>query len=92
MAVVDEPSKLNSCNDSEEPEEQVKDHLVANEKAIEIPTENDIRLERSSKDRRYLKRERRSPGEWWKNYILPQHSKEWADVAFLDDPLIYAKH
>ena len=65
----------------------MEDHLVANEEAIEIPVENDGRVERFGKDGRYPKRERRPPGEWWKNHILPQHGEERANVALLDDPL-----
>lgn len=42
---------------------------------------------RYGKDGRYPTRKLCSFGEWWKNYILPQHAKEWANVAFFDEPL-----
>ena len=87
VVVVDESSKSSSCDDGEEREEQVGDHLVANEETIEIPAENDGHVERFGKDGRYPKRERRPPGEWWKNHILPQHGEERANVALLDDHL-----
>ena len=31
------------------------------------------------------------PGEWWKNYILPQHIKEHTNVAFYNDHLNLCK-
>ena len=34
---MDESSKSSSCDDGEEHEEQVRDHLVANEETIKIP-------------------------------------------------------
>ena len=40
MVVVDKSSKF-LCGDDKEREEQVRDHLIANEKTIEIPAEND---------------------------------------------------
>ena len=46
--VVDEP-----YNNDEECEEQVEDHLIANEEAIEILVENDDRVKRVGKDERY---------------------------------------
>jgi hypothetical protein len=54
---------LSSSIDDEEPKEQVGDHLIANEEAIEIPMENDGHLKRFGKDGRYLKKERHPPGE-----------------------------
>ena len=39
--IVDESSKSSYYDDGEEHEKQVKDHLVANEEAIEIRAEND---------------------------------------------------
>ena len=44
--VVDKSLKSFSCNDGEEHEEQVGDHLIANEVAIKIPMENDDNAER----------------------------------------------
>ena len=61
---MDKSFKSSSCDDGEEHKEQVEDHLIANEEAIEISTENDGRVERFSKDGRYLKRERRPFREW----------------------------
>ena len=55
--VVDEYSKLSSCDDGEECEEEMGDHFVANEEAIEIPAENDSHIEKFGKDGRYSKRE-----------------------------------
>lgn len=37
--VVDEFSKSSSCDDSEECDEQLGDHLDANEEMIKVPTE-----------------------------------------------------
>ena len=54
--VVDESSKLSLCDDGEEREEQVGDHLIANEEAIEIPTENYGRVEVFKNNGRYPKR------------------------------------
>ena len=39
VVVVDVPSKSSSCEDVEEREEQVGDHLIANEEAIKIPAD-----------------------------------------------------
>ena len=55
--VIDESSKLSLYNNGDEPEEQVEDHLVANEEAIKIFMENDGHVERFGKDERYPKRE-----------------------------------
>ena len=76
VVVVDEPSKWSSCEDVEEHEEQVGDHLIANEEAIEFLADNDGRIERFGNDEKYPKREWRPPGEWWKNHILSQHGEE----------------
>ena len=35
---------------------------------------------------RYPTRVRKSPGEWWKNHILPRPDVEHANVAFVEDP------
>ena len=72
---MDKSSKLSSYDDGEERDEQVRDTLVANEEAIEIPVKNDGHIERFGNDGRYLKRERRPPGEWWKNHILSNTTK-----------------
>lgn len=56
VVVVDKSSKLSSCNDGKEPEEEVGDHLVANEKPIKILAGKDSRVERFSKNGRYSKR------------------------------------
>lgn len=53
VVLVDESCKLSLYNNGEEREEQVGDHLVANEEAIKIPAENDGRVERFGKDGRY---------------------------------------
>lgn len=74
--VMDESSKSSLCDDGEEYQEQVGDHLVAIKEAIKVPTENDGCIERFSKDGRFPKRERRPPGEGWKNHIPPQHSEK----------------
>ena len=41
MVVVDKYSKSSLCNDGEEPKEQTRDHLVANEEVVEILMKND---------------------------------------------------
>ena len=43
--VVDESSKSSTCDDDDKRKEQVRDYLVANEKAIDISEENDGRIE-----------------------------------------------
>ena len=73
VVVMDESSKSSSCHDGEE---QIGNHLVANEEAIKIPAKNDGHVEKFGKDRRYPKRERHPPGKWWKNHILPQHGEK----------------
>lgn len=55
--VVDEHSKSTSCDDGDEREDQVKDHLIANEDAIKISAENDDRVGRFGKNGKYHKRE-----------------------------------
>ena len=62
--IVDKPSRSSSCDDGEEREEQVRDHLIANEEANEIPVENDDRVERFGNDGRYSKGERHPSKEW----------------------------
>lgn len=51
--VVDKYFKSSSCDDGEEREEQIGDHLVA----IKILAENNNRVERFGKDGRYPKRD-----------------------------------
>ena len=70
MVVVDKSFKSSLCDDGEEREEQVGDHLVANGEVIEIPPENDGHIERFGKDGKYSKRERCMFRKWWKNHIL----------------------
>ena len=91
VVVVNESYKSSLCDDGEECEDQVEDHLVANEKTIEIPAENDGRVERFSKDERCPKRKRHLPGEWWKNHILPQRNEKQVNMTLLDDPLNLCK-
>ena len=43
--------------------------------------------ENFGKDGRYLLREWRPRGEWWKNHIIPRHEQERANVALVDDLL-----
>ena len=50
-------------------------------------TLSDGNEESFSKDGRYLLRERRPRGEWWKNHILPRHKQERANVALVDNLL-----
>jgi len=38
-------------------------------------------------EQRYPSKEHRPLGEWWKNHILPQHSEERANVAYIGDSL-----
>ena len=51
--VVNESSKSSLCDDNDKCEEQVRDHLVANDEAIEIPAGNDDRVDRFGKDGTY---------------------------------------
>lgn len=44
VVVVDEFSKLSSCDDGEEHDKHMGDHLVANEETIEKSAENDGRV------------------------------------------------
>jgi hypothetical protein len=50
MIVVDEFYKSFSTDDGDEHDEQVGDHLFANEEAIKIPTETDRHGERFGND------------------------------------------
>lgn len=52
MVIVGEASKSFACDDSQDYEEQVGDHLVINEEVFKIPVENDSRVERFGKDER----------------------------------------
>ena len=61
--VVGKSYKSSLCNDGEERNEQVGNHLVAYEETIEVPVENDSHIEGFSKYGIYPKRERRPPGE-----------------------------
>jgi hypothetical protein len=81
MVVMDKFSKSSSCNNSEKCEEQVRDHLVANEEAIRIPAVIDGHVEIFGKDEKCPKRERHMPREWWKNHTLSQHNEEHINVA-----------
>lgn len=87
VVIVDESFKSCPCDDGEECDEQVRDHMIANYEASEISMENDGHVKRFVKNERYFKRERCPPGELWKNHILPPHGEEHTNVAFLDDPL-----
>ena len=48
--IMDESSKLSSCNDGDEPKKQKGDHLVANKVAIIILVENNCCIERFDKE------------------------------------------
>lgn len=79
IVVLEKSSKSSSCDDDEECKEQVGYHLVTNEKAIKILADNDGCIERVGNDQRFPKRERRErrpPGEWWRNHIPSKHSKK----------------
>lgn len=52
VAVVDKPSKLFSYDNGERSEEQVRNHLVANEGAFKLPIGNDAHVNRFSKNRK----------------------------------------
>lgn len=75
MVVMNEFSKLFLCDDSEEREKQVEDHLVGNEELIERPVGNDGRIKRFGEDRRYSMRERRLHRDLWENRTLPNMAK-----------------
>ena len=51
---MDESSKSSLYDDGEKRKEQVGDDLVANEEAIEIPTEHNGRIKRFRNDGRYF--------------------------------------
>ena len=56
VVVVEEFSKLSSCDDSERRKEQVGDHLVANEERIKKETlRNDNHVNRFNENGRYPK-------------------------------------
>ena len=87
VVVVDKSSKSCLGNDDKQRNEHVRDHLVTNYEAIDIPMENDGRVERFIKYKRYPKREWHPHGEWWKIHIVHLHSEEPTNIAFLDDHL-----
>lgn len=41
VVFINKPFKSSSCDNGEEREEQVGDHLMTNEEPIELPAEND---------------------------------------------------
>jgi hypothetical protein len=57
VVVVGKSSESSLCKDDKQCNEQVRDHLVADYEAINIPMENDNRVERFVKYRRYPKSE-----------------------------------
>ena len=71
--------------------EEVKDNKVAIEEAREGPVNNDIIVEGFGEKQQYPMREQRPLGEWWKNFILPQHSEERANVALIEGPLSWSE-
>jgi hypothetical protein len=76
------PTKYNKANHEDEDEEYLP--LSGRRKNMK---ENTTQPPSSIHDKRYPTRERRPLGEWWKKHIIPQVSKEHANVALLDDPL-----
>lgn len=76
VVIVDETFKLYSCDDSEEFEDQVGDHLVTIEETITRYAENDRHVERICEDGSCSNREWYAPREWWKNHILFQHCEQ----------------
>lgn len=85
--VVDKSSKIILCDDNEECKEQLRDHLVANEKAIQIPAKNDCCVKDSTKIKDSLRGSGACAKKRWKNHILFQHNEEQENVILLDDHL-----
>lgn len=87
IVIVDKSFKSSLSDHGDERDEQVEDHLVANEDAVETLAKNNSRDKKFGKARRYLKNKRCPLGDWWKKHILPRHGKKWANVTLLDDLL-----
>jgi transposase InsO family protein len=94
LVLVDESSKPPSLDDSDENDSKSVDNISRSDGEVKRDEEDgaiDAPPPSSNveggEEPRYPRRERRPPGEWWKNHILPQHEVERANVASLDDPL-----
>jgi hypothetical protein len=88
MVLVDEsskPSPSSTSDDSKNEEESVDDKDDVAASPTSTPSEREEMG--STQEPRYPRRDRRPPGEWWKNHILLQHEVERANVATLEDPL-----
>ena len=88
LVLVDESSKPtpSSASDGDsKTEESVDDEEDVAASPTSSPSEGEGAG--STQEPRYPRRDRRPPGEWWKNHILPQHKEERANVATLEDPL-----
>lgn len=67
----------------EEREKQVKDHLVANQEAIQIPAENDSLVEKFGRNGRHPKREQLPLKLYLNNHIVSLHKER--NLVFVDD-------
>lgn len=91
LVLVDESSKPPPLDDSDDvdskKEEMSNDQGGARVSPSSTPTPSGDEDKESTHEPRYPRRERRPPGKWWMNHILPQHEVERANVAALEDPL-----
>ena len=74
------------CNDGEEREEQMRNHLVANKKTINLPANNDGRIEKFGKGGEFPKRERHPLGECGRITFYSNTAKK-DQCGILDDLL-----
>ena len=88
LVLVDESSKPTPSSDSKEGDSKKEEPVdVESITPSPTPTPSGDEYKGSTQEPQYPRRERRLPGEWWKNHILPQHEVERANVATLEDPL-----
>ena len=67
-------------------EEEEEPLTAPTPKKVVVAPREDGGVGEAAKESRYPTRERRPPGEWWMNHILPQDQVERANVAFVRDP------
>ena len=88
VVVVDKSSKSCLGNDDKQRNEHVRDHLVTNYEAIDIPMENDGHVERFVKYKDILRgSDTRMESDGRFTLYTYVHSEEPTNIAFLDDHL-----
>ena len=68
---------------------QLKTHVK--DPQLKTHVKDDVIVKGFGEERRYPTREWRPLKEWRKNHILPQHGEEPANMAIIEDPLIWSE-